>query len=146
MAPASAELTTPANRTANATSAIAATASQVVFEASVAMQTNTAPVTASAAWARSRERIGPAKSTNRSIANEPKAAKVDSVGLPITTLPSANIAGITSAVRAARRSAFRLGSCRRNQFRSLADIRRFSSFGRGSASLPPVFSAHGWRR
>jgi hypothetical protein len=62
-------------------------------------------VTASAACASSRARIGPLKSTSSSIANEPKTAKMASVGLAITSLPSANIAGMTIAARAARRSA-----------------------------------------
>ena len=60
-------------------------------------QTKTAPATASAACACSRSRIGPAKSTSSSIANEPNAANVATVGLPITLSPRANIAGITSA-------------------------------------------------
>ena len=45
------------------------------------------------------------KSTSNSIANEPNAANVAMIGLPITLSPSANIAGITIAALAARRSA-----------------------------------------
>ena len=97
VAPARTELTTPANSTPNATSAIAIAASQAEREASVPRHTNTPPVTASAACARSRARIGPAKSTSSSIANEPNAANVANAGLPITRSPSANIAGMTSA-------------------------------------------------
>src|SRR5215470_13124136 len=51
VAPASTELTTPAKITQNPTTAIAAAASHAVCEASVARQTNTPPVTASAASA-----------------------------------------------------------------------------------------------
>ena len=72
--------------------------------------TKTPPVTASAAWAWSRARIGPGKSTSSSIAKEPNAANVATAGLPITRSPRANIAGMTSAARAARRSAPNPGS------------------------------------
>ena len=51
VAPASTELTTPANSTPNATSAIATAATAGEREASVPRHTNTPPVTASAAWA-----------------------------------------------------------------------------------------------
>ena len=104
VAPASTELTTPAKSTPNATSAIAIAASHAEREASVPRHTNTPPATASAACACSRSRIGPGKSTSSSIANEPKAANVANAGLPITRSPSANIAGMTSAARPARRS------------------------------------------
>ena len=50
---ASTELTTPAKMTPNATSAIAAAASQGLREASVATHTNAAPTSPSAAWASS---------------------------------------------------------------------------------------------
>ena len=49
VAPASTELTTPAKITPNPATAIATAASHAVREASVARQTNTPPVTASAA-------------------------------------------------------------------------------------------------
>ena len=115
VAPASTELTTPAKSTPNPTIAIASAAVQAEREASVPMQTNAAPVAASAVCACSRERIGPPKSTSSSIANAPIAAKIDTVGLPITWEPSANSAGITSAARPARRSADSPGSCARSQ-------------------------------
>ncbi len=95
----------PANSTPNATSAIARAASGVDCEARVPTHTNTPPTTARAACARRRSRIGPLKSTSSSIANEPNAAKVASIGLSNTRSPRANIAGITIAARAARRSA-----------------------------------------
>ena len=101
---ASTELTTPAKSTANATSAIAAAASQGLREARVPRQTKTAPATASAACACSRSRMGPPKSTSSNIANEPKAAKVASSGLPNTLSPRAKSDGMMIAVRAARRS------------------------------------------
>ena len=66
---------------------------------------STQQATASVAWLRSRSRIGPTKSTSSSIANEPKAAKVATTGFPITSVPSAKSAGMTIAVRPARRSA-----------------------------------------
>ena len=84
VAPASTELTTPANITPKATTAIATAASHVVRAARVASTMSTPHATASVACARSRSRIGPAKSTSRSIANEPKAANVARVGLPMT--------------------------------------------------------------
>ena len=49
--PARTELTTPAKSTPNPTNPIAAAASHADDETSVAMQTNSAPTTASAAWA-----------------------------------------------------------------------------------------------
>ena len=92
---ASTELTTPANSTPKPTTAIAGAASQV-GGASVASEMSTPQATASAAWARSRSRIGPRKSTSSNIANDPNAANVATSGLPITSPPSANIAGMTT--------------------------------------------------
>src|ERR1700722_19356573 len=105
VAPASTELTTPAKITPNPTTAIATAASHAVCEASVARQTNTPPVTASAASAWSRSAIGPPKSTRSSIAKDPNAANVANCGLPMTLSPSANMAGMMIAARVARRSA-----------------------------------------
>ena len=81
VAPARTELATPAKSTPKPTSAIAAAASHVVREASVASARRTQQATASVAWLRSRSRIGPTKSTSSSMANEPKAAKVATVGV-----------------------------------------------------------------
>ena len=78
------ELTTPANRTAKPTSAIESAPTTSEFDASVPRHTNAPQTTESAAWACKRPRIGPLKSTSRSIANEPKAANVATIGLPIT--------------------------------------------------------------
>ena len=105
VAPASTELTTPAKITPNATTAIAMAASHTVCEASVARQTNTPPVTASAACAWSRSAMGPPKSARSSIAKDPNAAYVATCGLPMTLSPTANMAGMIIAARAARRSA-----------------------------------------
>ena len=107
LAPASTELTTPTKSTPKPTSAIAAAARQVAREASVPIHTNMPPTAASAACACSRTRIGPLKSTSSSIANEPNAAKVAIVGLPMTLSLRANIAGMTRVVQPARRSAER---------------------------------------
>jgi hypothetical protein len=115
VAPASTELTTPAKSTQKPTTAIAAAASQAEREASVPRQTNTAPTAANAACACSRLRIGPPNSTSSTSANEPNAAKVATVGLPITFVPSANMPGITTAARAALRVAESPGSCARIQ-------------------------------
>ena len=109
-APASTELTTPANRTANPTRAVTTTASQVVSETSVPTQMRPAPAAASATCETTRSRIGPLKSTSRSSANEPKAANVAIAGLWMTSSPSAKTAGMTIAPRPARRSAARAGS------------------------------------
>jgi hypothetical protein len=49
--------------------------------------------------------IEPVKSTSSSIAKDPNAANVASTGLLSTLSPSANVAGMISAARAARRSA-----------------------------------------
>jgi hypothetical protein len=105
VAPASTELTTPAKTTPKPTTAIDTAASHTACDASVPRQTNTPPATASAACAWSRSRIGPLKSTSSSIAKDPKAANVASTALPMTLSPSANMAGMTIAVRPARRSA-----------------------------------------
>ena len=107
VAPASTELTTPANSTPKPTTAIAEAASHAAPDASVPVQTTTAPTTARAACACSRSRIGPLKSTSSSIAKDPNAANVATSPLPITLSPRANMAGITIAVRPARRSAAR---------------------------------------
>ncbi len=105
VAPASTELTTPAKITPKPTSAIAAAASQALREATVPTQMNTAPTRQSDTCASTRSLIGPPKSTSNSSAKEPNAAKVASSGLSSTSAPTANIAGITIAVRPARRSA-----------------------------------------
>ena len=105
VAPASTELTTPAKITPNPATAIATAASHAAREASVATQTNTPPVTASAASAWSRSATGPPKSTRSSIAKDPNAANVATCGLPMTLSPKANKAGMTIAARVARRSA-----------------------------------------
>ncbi len=91
-------------------SAIETAANQVDRDASVPTVTSTAPVRPSAACASKRSRIGPVKSTSRSNANDPIAANVARIGLPITTSPSANSAGMTIAARVARRSAVNPGS------------------------------------
>jgi hypothetical protein len=101
---ASTELTTPAKSTPNATTAIAAAASQGLRDASVPVQTSAPPATARAACACRRSRMGPPKSTSNSIANEPNAAKVASSGLSSPLSPMAKSAGMMIAVRAARRS------------------------------------------
>jgi hypothetical protein len=115
VAPASTELTTPANRIANPTTPIASAAATVEREASVPRQMRTAQATTSELWASTRSRSGPEKSTSSSIANEPNAANVARIGLPITLSPIANIAGMISAARAARRRAAYPGSCVRSQ-------------------------------
>jgi hypothetical protein len=104
VAPASTELTTPEKSTPKATRAIATAESQTVRPANVPRQTRTAPTPASAACARNRSRIDPEKSTSSRSAKDPNAAKVAMTGLPMTLSPMANIAGMTIAVRAARRS------------------------------------------
>ena len=105
VAPASTELTTPAKITAKPTTAMATAASQALREASVPTQTNTAPTSASATCARTRSPVEPPKSTSNSIAKEPNAAKVARSALSSTVAPRANMAGMTIAVRPARRSA-----------------------------------------
>ncbi len=102
---ASTELTTPAKSTAKATTVIATAATQSHCVARVPRQMNTAPVRISASWASMRARIGPVNSTSSSIPKEPNAAKVATWGLPITSALKANAAGMTTAVRAARRVA-----------------------------------------
>ncbi len=115
LAPARTELTTPENSTAKATRAIESAASQADRLASVPSVTNTAPTATSRRWAWTRSRIGPPKSTSRSRAKEPNAANVANVASPITFSPNANSAGMTIAVRPARRSAPSPGSWRRSQ-------------------------------
>ena len=105
VAPASTELMAPENSTAKPTTAIAMAASAVERDTSVPRQTAAAPATASVSCDSTRSRIVPGKSTSVSCANVPKAANVARAGLAITLSPMANSAGITSAVRVARRVA-----------------------------------------
>ena len=105
VAPASVELKMPANSTANPTTAIEQAATAVDREASVPRPMSTQHITPRPAWASRRSRIGPVKSTSSSMAKAPKAAKVATPGLAITLSPMANIAGMTIAVRPARRRA-----------------------------------------
>jgi hypothetical protein len=104
-APARTELTTPAKSTAKPMRPIAIAASQVLREASVPAHTRTPPASPSIACACNRSRIGPPKSTSTSVANDPNAANVASSAFPMTLSPSANMTGMTIAVRPARRSA-----------------------------------------
>ena len=85
--------------------------------ANVPRQTRTAPAPASAVCANNRSRIDPEKSTSSKSANDPNAAKVAMTGLPITLSPMANMAGMTIAVRAARRSDVYPRSCSLTQRR-----------------------------
>ena len=78
-------------------------------------------------------RIGPPKSTSSSIANEPKAANVASFGFPSTLSPRANIAGMTIAVRAARRSAAKPGSRAPSQWKGLGTVSGESRAARRAA-------------
>ena len=119
---ASTELTTPAKITPKPTTAIATAPSQAERDTRVPANTKTAPTSTRAMWACRRSRIGPLKSTNKSIANEPNAANVAKVGSPITLSPKANMAGMMIAVRAARRNAAYPGSCRPNHPRALDQL------------------------
>ena len=134
LAPASTELTTPAKITPNPATAIATAASHTAREASVATQTNTPPVTASAASAWSRSATGPPKSTRSSIANDPNAANVATCGLPMTLSPKANKAGMIIAARAARRSAAKP----RSRWPSHRKRRKWTSNGRTAESVMVV--------
>lgn len=113
-APARTELTTPENSTRKPMTTMAATASQVSSATSVPRQIRTAHATARPRWARSRCTIGPVKSTSSSIENAPNAAKVAIVAEPMTWPHRANRAGMTIAVRPARRVAASSGSWSRN--------------------------------
>src|SRR3977135_3456403 len=64
-----------------------------------------APTQPSPTYATKRFRGGPANSTRTSIANDPKAARIDVCGCLITLSASAKTAGITIAARAALFSA-----------------------------------------
>src|SRR5262245_51975821 len=110
VADASTELTTPAKSTQNPTTVIAVVATQTEFDASVPRHHNTAPAGTSASCERNRSTIVPEKSTSRTIANDPNAANVATAGFPITLSPIANIAGTTTAPRAALRSPTNPGS------------------------------------
>src|SRR5712671_2853312 len=92
---------TPAKRVTKPTTAIAPAASHALREQSVPSVTNAAPTQASPRYATRRVRGGPVNSTNTSSANEPKAAKREVCGCPITLSANANTAGITIAARAA---------------------------------------------
>ena len=140
VAPASTELTTPAKITPNPTTAIATAASHAFCETSVARQTNTPPVTASAAWAWSRSAIGPPKSGQEQHREDPNAANVASCGLPMTLSPRANMAGMMIAARVARRSAAKSRSRWPNHRRGARGLRkgggRVGRGGHGALLLP----------
>ena len=92
--------------------------------------TSTAPASASASCERRRSAIGPENDASSRLAKEPNAANAATCGLPITFTLSANSAGITIAVRPARRSASRPPS------RDSISVRTFATtLGRGTAAL-----------
>ena len=64
-----------------------------------------APTHPSPRYARKRVRGGPRNSASTSIANDPKAAKIEVCGCPITLSANAKTAGMTIAARAALFSA-----------------------------------------
>ena len=108
-------------------------ASQSTVETAVPSTTNTAPASASASWERRRSAIGPENDASPRLAKAPNAANAATWGLPITFTLSANSAGITIAVRPARRSASRPPSRDSTRVRTLANLA--TTFGRGSAAL-----------
>ena len=147
-AAASTELTTPAKSTQKATTAIAIAASQGSRDARVPTQTRTPPVRASVACDCSRSRIGPLKSTSTSVANDPNAANVATLRLPMTRSPSANREGMTIAARAARRSAARSRSRVRSQRTNdatVTSLRARPPGSRGPSSGVAVRAAAGIR-
>ena len=119
---------TPAKSVAKPTTAIAPAASQACREQSVPSVMKAAPTHASARYATRRVRGGPVNSTSTSSANEPKAAKIDVCGCPITLSANANTAGMTIAARAALFSAAlsptALDCRRRNLMRSAGNAPR----------------------
>ncbi len=121
LAPANTELTTPEKSTAKARTNIVAAASHVDRETRVPRQIRAAPAAARVRWDSTRFRREPPKSTIRSIANEPKLENSATTGLPMTSSPTANRAGMTIAVRAARRATPRRRYPSRN--RQAADAR-----------------------
>ncbi len=90
------------------------TASQVRWLTSVPRQISTAQAAARPRWARSRCTMVPVNSTSSSMAKDPNAAKLAIAGEWNTSEHRANRAGITSAVRPARRVAASPGSCPRS--------------------------------
>ena len=70
------------------------------------------------------------------MANAPKAANVATEGLPTTLSPMANIAGITMAARAARRSAARSRSRRASH--SIGPLWSFASRQRYDLKRGPL--------
>src|SRR2546430_6866604 len=87
------------------TSVMAPAASHGSLEQSVPRVMKAAPTQASPRYASKRARGPPVNSTSTSSANEPKAAKSDVCGFPMTLSASAKAAGITIAARAALFSA-----------------------------------------
>src|SRR6185437_10963733 len=73
--------------------------------------------------------------------NEPNAANVATAASPITTPANANSKGITMAVRPARRSAIRPGSCRANHAVTRTGPPPHPGPGRLSRILPGVREA-----
>src|SRR5262249_27965117 len=100
--------------TANATTAIATTASQSGVASAVPTLISATPATASATYAPARVASAPVKLTKSSSAKEPNAANVATCALPIACEPIANTVGTTTAARIARRSPNQFGSCARN--------------------------------
>ena len=98
-------LNAPEKRVAKPTAAIAPVASHGLREQRVPSVMNAAPTHPSPRYATKRVRGGPPNSASTSIANDPKAAKIEVCGCPITLSANANTAGMTIAARAALFSA-----------------------------------------
>src|SRR5438445_7242119 len=92
--------------------AIVPAPSHALREQKVPSVMNAAPTHASPRYARKRVRGGPENSTSTSTANDPKAAKIDVCGCPMTLTAKAKTAGITIAARAAVFSAARSSTAR----------------------------------
>src|SRR5206468_5359128 len=101
---------TPENRFAKPIAAIALAPTHAFQEQRVPRLMNAAPTHPRLTYASRRLRHGPPNSTSTSIANDPKAAKIDVCGWAITLSASANTAGMTIAARAAVFSAARSGT------------------------------------
>jgi hypothetical protein len=85
-------------------------ATQALGETRVPSVTSVAPTRVVITYAVARGRLGPPKSAMTSSAKQPKATKSVTCASPITSRATANDAGMTSAVRAARRKPARPGS------------------------------------
>src|SRR5438105_4734057 len=101
---------TRANEITSATRNVTAAAAAMVRESNVPRATSTAPTAVAVRYARARAGRSPPKSVMTSRAKQPKTMKMTFWPRCRPNVPSAKASGMTTAARAARRSAAKPGS------------------------------------